>query len=58
MGALFLSYTAIDGAEFGFEKSWSFSVIPIYFVLVVIKYLTDFKDSLMNGIMYQNNLGW
>lgn len=43
MGALFLSYTAIDGAEFGFEKSWSFSVIPIYFVLVVIKYLTDLK---------------
>lgn len=57
MGALFLSYTAIDGAEFGFEKSWSFSVIPIYFVLVVIKYLTDFKDE-WDYVWYQNNLGW
>lgn len=52
MGVLFLSYIVIDGVEFGFEIFWSFLVILIYFVLVVIKYLIDFKDFLMNGIMF------
>lgn len=52
MGVLFLSYIVIDGVEFGFEKFWSFLVILIYFVLVVIKYLIDFKVFLMNGIMF------
>lgn len=52
MGVLFLSYIVIDGVEFGFEKFWSFLVILIYFVLVVIKYLIDFKVFVMNGIMF------
>lgn len=52
MGVLFLSYIVIDGVEFGFEKFWSFLVILIYFVLVVIKYLIDFKVFLMKGIMF------